>query len=47
MIDKGYVSMGTNLDAGIKQNIQEGQYVDLARLLPCDKVKSEDDHGIG
>ena len=44
LIDEGYVMMGTHLDTGTKQKIEEGQYVDLARLLPRDKVRTEDDH---
>ena len=44
MIDEGYVTMGTHLDLGLKQKIEMGQYVDLARLLPWDKIKSEEDH---
>ena len=44
LIDEEYISMGSHLEPGIKQCIEVGAYVDLARLLPRDKVFSEEDH---
>ena len=36
--------MGTHVNPNLKLKIQEGQYVDLSRLLPRDKIRTEDDH---
>ena len=44
LIDEEYLAIGSHLDALTKSKIELGEYVDLAKLLPKDKVASEDDH---
>ena len=44
LIDEDYLAIGTHVEVGLKQRIEVGAYVDLARLLPRNKVASEEDH---
>ena len=44
MIDESYVTIGTHLDLSLRQKIESGGYVDLSRLLPRDKIVTEEDH---
>ena len=44
LIDEEYLAIGSHLDASIKLQIEAGGYVDLSRLLPKDKVNTEEDH---
>ena len=38
IVDEGYTVVGRHLDPGIKKRIIEGGFVDLAKLLPKDRV---------
>ena len=44
LIDDDYMAVGTHLDEQTKAKIELGEYVDLAKLLPRDKIKDEEDH---
>ena len=44
IIDDSYLTMGANIDQGLKQKIQASEYIDLGRLLPQDVVQSSEDH---
>ena len=44
LIDEGYSPMGCHIERSLKEKIQAGDYIDLARLLPRDRVSTEDDH---
>ena len=44
LIDEEYLAMGSHLESSIRMKIEAGEYVDLARLLPRDRVNNEEDH---
>ena len=44
MIDESYKMMGAHVDEGMRQKIQSFAYVDLARLLPRDRIIDEEDN---
>ena len=44
LIDEEYLAIGAHLDETLKKRIEMGGYVDLAKLLPRDKISSEEDH---
>ena len=43
-IDEGFMIMGTHIDLVLKQKIEEGGFIDLARLMPKDRIRAEEDH---
>ena len=43
MVDEKYLLVASHVDATTKQRIQNFEYIDLARLLPKDKLQQEDD----
>ena len=43
MIDEEYDSVSVHVDQFLKEKIEKGEYVDLARLLPKDRVQAIDD----
>ena len=43
MVDESYFLIGANLDATMVRKIQNGEYVDFARLIQRDRVQSEED----
>ena len=43
MIDEEYDSVSVHVDQVLKEKIEKGEYVDLARLLPKDRVQAIDD----
>ena len=43
-VDANYLLIGSHVDESTRQKIESCQYVDLARLLPRDKVDMLDDH---
>ena len=43
MVDEEYMILAGHVDANIRVKIESGEYVDLAKLLPRDRVVSEDD----
>ena len=44
MVDEGFKIMGAHVDEGTRKKIQSFAYVDLARLLPRDKILEQEDH---
>ena len=44
IIDDSYLTMGANIDQGLKQKIQASEYIDLGKLLPRNLVQSSEDH---
>ena len=44
VIDDGYLTLGMHLESSLRDKIEAGDYVDLAKLLPKDRVKMEDDN---
>ena len=43
LVDEQYTAVENHVDDVTRQKLVMGQYVDLARLLPKDKVRSEKD----
>ena len=43
MIDEGFVTVGAHLDELTLWKIQKGDYVDFCKLIPCDRVLTEDE----
>ena len=43
MVDEDYLVLAGHLDEGLRNKIEKGEYVDLAKLLPKDRVAQEDD----
>ena len=43
LIDEEYMHLTSHVDENIQQKIQKGEFVDLAKLLPRDRVISEED----
>ena len=43
-IDQGFMIMGTHIDPVLKQKIEEGGIIDVARLMPKDRIRTEEDH---
>ena len=43
-VDDNYLVIGVHIDQTMKQKIANHKYVDFARLLPKDRITSEDDH---
>ena len=46
MIDNGYMTLGTHIDDNLKSKTEDGAYVDLTKLVPCDKVREEEDQSL-
>ena len=44
MVDESYQMVGAHLDESLKRKIIKHEYVDLVRLLPRDRVRSETDN---
>ena len=44
LVDEDYSVLGGHLDAHLRKKIEDHEYVDFARLLPRDRVKSETDN---
>ena len=42
MVDQDYLMVAAHIDEGIKRKVINGEYVDFARLLPRDRVESQD-----
>ena len=42
-LDDDYLVVGAHIDASIRKKISEGEYIDFARLIPKDRVASEED----
>ena len=42
IVDEGYMVMGYQTEQTLRDKIKRGEYVDLARLLPCDRPTYED-----
>ena len=43
LIDQDYQVVGAHVDESLKQKIIEGQYIDFGKLIPKDKILSEED----
>ena len=43
MVDEDYLVLGANIDDATKVKIERGEFVDLAKLLPCDRLVQEQD----
>ena len=43
-LDEDYLVVGSHLDDSTCRKIMNGEYIDFARLIPKDKVASEEDH---
>ena len=46
MVDEKYMSVASHIDVQTKTKIIEGQYVDFAKLVPRDKIISEEDNRV-
>ena len=44
MVDGNYLVVGNYVDEGIRQRIEDGEYIDFARLLPSDHLAIEEDN---
>ena len=44
LIDNQYMTMGAHIDTTTHRKIKNGDYVDLAKLLPKDRIEVVDDH---
>ena len=44
LLDEGYLVIGSHLEESIKNKIGNGEYVDFSKLIPKDRVNSEEDH---
>ena len=44
LVDESYSIVGNNLDEHMKSKILNHEYVDFVRLLPKDRLSSEEDH---
>ena len=43
MVDENYLVVAAHIDETMQKKIEQGQYVDFARLIPHDRVLEEDD----
>ena len=43
MVDEDYLVLGANIDESLEQKIEKGEYVDLGKLLPRDRILQEED----
>ena len=46
MVDEKFLAVAAHVDESLKEKILKSEYVDFAKLLPRDKVQSEDDNRI-
>ena len=42
IVDEHYMLIGMNIDSNLRDKIKRGEYIDFVRLLPRDKMSSED-----
>ena len=43
VVDENYRAIGTHVDQSMRQKIIKGEYIDFSKLIPRDRVLSEDD----
>ena len=43
MVDESYLVLATHIDENLRNKIEKGEYVDLAKLLPKDRIAQEED----
>ena len=46
VVDEGYSAIGRHIDESVKRRIQEGEFIDFARLIPKDRVLALNDNQI-
>ena len=44
MLDEDYLIVGSHVDENTRNKITNGEYIDFAKLIPKDKIMSEEDH---
>ena len=43
-VDQDYLVVGNFVEDSVQQRIKRGEYIDFARLLPCDRLAFEEDN---